>query len=161
MISWQVQGPSLHSAPGPWTSHFFCLHHHLCHLANSQHDASAAGFGAAKHLSSQGYDVTLLDAAANPGGLSAGWRTAQGRAVEAGIKGFWYQVRPNTAGPRRGSAAFPHQIPWIAQMSCTNSHQPLAAAVPQHSQLTPNHLLLQYHNIVNSHQTTCCCSTTT
>jgi uncharacterized protein with NAD-binding domain and iron-sulfur cluster len=51
-----------------------------------------AGFGAAKHLSEQGYNVTLLDAAPNPGGLSAGWRTPQGRAVEAGIKGFWYQV---------------------------------------------------------------------
>lgn len=51
-----------------------------------------AGFGAAKHLSSQGYPVTLLDGAPNPGGLSAGWRTPQGRAVEAGVKGFWYQV---------------------------------------------------------------------
>ncbi len=36
--------------------------------------------------------MTLIDAAPNPGGLSAGWRTPQGRAVEAGIKGFWYQV---------------------------------------------------------------------
>ena len=51
-----------------------------------------AGFGAAKHLAEQGYNVTLLDGAENPGGLSAGWRTPQGRAVEAGIKGFWYQV---------------------------------------------------------------------
>lgn len=50
-----------------------------------------AGFGALKHLADQGYDVTLLDAAPNPGGLSAGWRTPQGRAVEAGVKGFWYQ----------------------------------------------------------------------
>lgn len=53
---------------------------------------SAAGFGAAKHLSEQGYSVTLIDASPNPGGLSAGWRTPQGRAMEAGIKGFWYQV---------------------------------------------------------------------
>ena len=52
-----------------------------------------AGFGAAKHLSAQGVDVTLLDASPNPGGLSAGWRTKQGRAVEAGVKGFWYQAR--------------------------------------------------------------------
>ena len=37
--------------------------------------------------------MKLLDAAANPGGLSAGWRTKEGRAVEAGMKGFWYQVR--------------------------------------------------------------------
>lgn len=51
-----------------------------------------AGFGAAKHLASQGYSVTLLDGSPNPGGLSAGWRTEQGRAVEAGVKGFWYQV---------------------------------------------------------------------
>lgn len=50
-----------------------------------------AGFGAAKHLSQQGYAVSLVDAAPNPGGLSAGWRTPQGRAVEAGIKGFWFQ----------------------------------------------------------------------
>ncbi|DBA70993.1 hypothetical protein WJX79_001029 [Trebouxia sp. C0005] len=50
-----------------------------------------AGFGAAKHLSQQGYSVTLLDVSPNPGGLSAGWRTQQGRAVEAGVKGFWYQ----------------------------------------------------------------------
>lgn len=50
-----------------------------------------AGFGAAKHLSQQGYSVTLLDGSPNPGGLSAGWRTEQGRAVEAGVKGFWYQ----------------------------------------------------------------------
>ncbi|GAB4822730.1 hypothetical protein N2152v2_009776 [Parachlorella kessleri] len=49
------------------------------------------GFGAAKHLAEQGYDVTLLDAPPNPGGLSSGWRTPQGRAVEAGTKGFWYQ----------------------------------------------------------------------
>ena len=53
---------------------------------------SLAGFGATKHLAEQGYNVTLLDASPHPGGLSAGWRTPQGRAVEAGTKGFWYQV---------------------------------------------------------------------
>lgn len=53
---------------------------------------SHPGFGAAKHLSEQGYGVTLVDGSPNPGGLSAGWRTEQGRAVEAGTKGFWYQV---------------------------------------------------------------------
>jgi hypothetical protein len=37
-----------------------------------------AGFGAAKHLSEQGYDVTLLEAAKNPGGLSGGFRTKTG-----------------------------------------------------------------------------------
>jgi uncharacterized protein with NAD-binding domain and iron-sulfur cluster len=31
-----------------------------------------AGFGAAKHLTEQGYAVTLLEAAKNPGGLSGG-----------------------------------------------------------------------------------------
>lgn len=43
---------------------------------------------------SAGYDVELLDAAENPGGLSAGWRTKDGKPVEAGMKGFWYHVRP-------------------------------------------------------------------
>ena len=43
-----------------------------------------AGFGAAWQLLKHGFDVTLLDASQNPGGLSAGWRTANGRAVEAG-----------------------------------------------------------------------------
>ncbi|KAG2497258.1 hypothetical protein HYH03_004842 [Edaphochlamys debaryana] len=52
-----------------------------------------AGFGAAKHLAEQGYDVTLLEAAPNPGGLSGGFRTASGKAVEAGMKGFWFQYR--------------------------------------------------------------------
>lgn len=52
-----------------------------------------AGFGAAKHLAEQKLDVTLLDASPNPGGLSAGWRTPQGRAVEAGVKGFWWQYK--------------------------------------------------------------------
>ncbi|PNH05243.1 Phytoene dehydrogenase, partial [Tetrabaena socialis] len=45
-----------------------------------------AGFGAAKHLSEQGYDVTLLEASPNPGGLSAGWRTASGRAYKNTFK---------------------------------------------------------------------------
>ena len=48
-----------------------------------------AGFGAAYQLLKHGFTVTLLDAAESPGGLSSGWRTAQGRAVEAGVKGFW------------------------------------------------------------------------
>ncbi|KAL6762516.1 hypothetical protein V8C86DRAFT_2515288 [Haematococcus lacustris] len=49
-----------------------------------------AGFGAAKHLTEQGLNVTLLDAQPNPGGLSTGFRTKGGKAVEAGMKGFWY-----------------------------------------------------------------------
>ena len=40
-----------------------------------------------------GVEVTVLDAASNPGGLSGGFRTERGRSVEAGIKGFWYQYR--------------------------------------------------------------------
>ena len=48
-----------------------------------------AGFGAAWQLLKHGFDVTLLDSSPDPGGLSAGWRTANGRAVEAGCKGFW------------------------------------------------------------------------
>jgi hypothetical protein len=47
-----------------------------------------------------GFDVTLLDASPNPGGLSAGWRTKDGKAVEAGMKGFWYQVCLHVAPPR-------------------------------------------------------------
>ncbi|GBF97597.1 amine oxidase [Raphidocelis subcapitata] len=50
-----------------------------------------AGFGAAKHLAEQGYDVTLLEASLNPGGLSGGFRTREGKVVEAGMKGFWYE----------------------------------------------------------------------
>uniref|UniRef100_A0A0G4HSZ0 Amine oxidase domain-containing protein n=1 Tax=Chromera velia CCMP2878 TaxID=1169474 RepID=A0A0G4HSZ0_9ALVE len=53
-----------------------------------------AGFGAAKRMTDAGYNVTLLDASENPGGLSTGWRTEKGRPVEAGMKGFWFQY-PN------------------------------------------------------------------
>ena len=52
--------------------------------------AGWAGLGATYHLAKQGYDVTLLEAGAYPGGLVAGWKTAGGRSVEAGIHGFWY-----------------------------------------------------------------------
>ena len=55
--------------------------------------AGWAGLGAAYHLAQQGYDVTLLEAGGSPGGLVAGWKTAQGRSVEAGIHGFWYPYR--------------------------------------------------------------------
>ena len=47
-----------------------------------------AGFGAAYALLTAGVKVTILDASQTPGGLSAGWRTAGGRSVEAGIKGY-------------------------------------------------------------------------
>ncbi len=52
--------------------------------------AGWAGLGATYHLAKQGYDVTLLEAGAYPGGLVAGWQTEKGRSVEAGIHGFWY-----------------------------------------------------------------------
>ena len=55
--------------------------------------AGWAGLSAAHHLAKQGYDVTLLEAGAYPGGLVAGWKTAGGRSVEAGIHGFWYPYR--------------------------------------------------------------------
>jgi len=55
--------------------------------------AGWAGLGATYHLASQGYDVTLLEAGPVPGGLVAGWKTAGGRSVEAGIHGFWYPYR--------------------------------------------------------------------
>ncbi|KAK3252317.1 hypothetical protein CYMTET_38379 [Cymbomonas tetramitiformis] len=48
-----------------------------------------AGFGAAWQLIKLGFEVQLVDASPNPGGLASGWRTSQGRAVEAGVKGFW------------------------------------------------------------------------
>jgi phytoene dehydrogenase-like protein len=51
-----------------------------------------AGFGAALALAKAGAHVTLLDASANPGGLSSAFQTAGGQLVEPGIKGFWYQV---------------------------------------------------------------------
>jgi uncharacterized protein with NAD-binding domain and iron-sulfur cluster len=55
--------------------------------------AGWAGLGASYHLAQQGYDVTLLEAGPYPGGLVAGWKTAGGRSVEAGIHGFWYPYR--------------------------------------------------------------------
>jgi uncharacterized protein with NAD-binding domain and iron-sulfur cluster len=55
--------------------------------------AGWAGLGATYHLAQQGYDVTLLEAGPYPGGLVAGWKTAGGRSVEAGIHGFWYPYK--------------------------------------------------------------------
>lgn len=55
--------------------------------------AGWAGLGATHHLAKQGYDVTLLEAGAYPGGLVAGWKTTTGKSVEAGIHGFWYPYR--------------------------------------------------------------------
>lgn len=55
--------------------------------------AGWAGLGATYHLAKQGYDVTLLEAGAYPGGLVAGWKTGGGRSIEAGIHGFWYPYR--------------------------------------------------------------------
>ncbi len=55
--------------------------------------AGWAGLGATYHLVQQGYQVTLLEAAAYPGGLVAGWKTPGGRSVEGGIHGFWYPYR--------------------------------------------------------------------
>lgn len=55
--------------------------------------AGWAGLAATSHLASQGYEVTLLEAASQPGGLVAGWKTPGGRSVEGGIHGFWYPYR--------------------------------------------------------------------
>ncbi|MEO1510136.1 MAG: FAD-dependent oxidoreductase, partial [Cyanobacteria bacterium J06633_23] len=52
--------------------------------------AGWAGLGATYQLAKQGYEVTLLEAGPQPGGLVAGWETPGGRSVEAGIHGFWY-----------------------------------------------------------------------
>jgi uncharacterized protein with NAD-binding domain and iron-sulfur cluster len=67
-------------------------------ISSQQHQivivgAGWAGLGAAYHLATQGYGVTLLEAGAYPGGLVAGWQTAAGRSLEAGIHGFWYPYR--------------------------------------------------------------------
>lgn len=63
-----------------------------------------AGFGAAYALLRAGVKVTILDASQTPGGLSAGWRTAEGRSVEAGIKGY-SMLLPSTRSlhPKRWS----------------------------------------------------------
>ncbi|MDF5729763.1 MAG: FAD-dependent oxidoreductase [Rhizonema sp. PD38] len=55
--------------------------------------AGWAGLGATYHLAKQGYNVTLLEAGSYPGGLVAGWKTAAGRSVEAGVHGFWYPYK--------------------------------------------------------------------
>ncbi|NUN63647.1 FAD-dependent oxidoreductase [Pseudanabaena biceps] len=55
--------------------------------------AGWAGLGATYQLAKQGYDVTLLEAGAQAGGLVSGWKTAGGKSVEAGIHGFWYPYR--------------------------------------------------------------------
>jgi uncharacterized protein with NAD-binding domain and iron-sulfur cluster len=55
--------------------------------------AGWAGLGATYQLAKQGYDVTLLEAGAQVGGLVSGWQTESGRSVEAGIHGFWYPYR--------------------------------------------------------------------
>jgi len=55
--------------------------------------AGWAGLGATYQLAKQGYDVTLLEAGSQTGGLVAGWKTDGGRSVEAGIHGFWYPYR--------------------------------------------------------------------
>jgi len=47
-----------------------------------------AGLGAAHHLSAQGYNVTVLDASPNPGGIV---KDKNGNSIEAGVKGFWFQ----------------------------------------------------------------------
>jgi uncharacterized protein with NAD-binding domain and iron-sulfur cluster len=55
--------------------------------------AGWAGLGATYQLAKQGYDVTLLEAGGQAGGLVSGWKTETGRSVEAGIHGFWYPYR--------------------------------------------------------------------
>ena len=51
-----------------------------------------AGLGAAYHLSGQGYNVTVLDAAPNAGGAAGGIKSESNTSLELGIKGFWFQV---------------------------------------------------------------------
>eukprot|EP01018_Ginkgo_biloba_P008969 Gb_06069 [translate_table: standard] len=65
--------------------------------------AGWAGLGAAHHLSKQGFDVTLLEAGKQPGGLVAGWKTASGRPVEVGIHGRLRKVDPVGGQLQRGA----------------------------------------------------------
>ena len=92
-----------------------------------------------------GYDVKLLDAAANPGGLSAGWRTKEGKAVEAGMKGFWYEVCPLLT-PLKSWASM---IAVHPKQTCSSGHQPLtpAAGARRHGSLLSVHVPVQYPNI--------------
>ena len=50
----------------------------------------------------QGFDITLLDASKNVGGLSQGYRSDDEYPMEAGMKGFWYQY-PNICKWAAGS----------------------------------------------------------
>jgi len=52
------------------------------------------GFGAMKALTEAGYNVKLVDATPDPAALKGGWKNPNGRPVEAGFKGFWWQY-PN------------------------------------------------------------------
>ena len=68
--------------------------------------AGWAGLAAAHHLVNQGYAVDVLEASPNPGGLVAGWTTAQGRC--AGMLAA-PAVGPPLPGPRQeaSTAALP------------------------------------------------------
>ena len=61
----------------------------------------------------------LIDASPNPGGLSAGWRTPQGRSVEAGIKGFWYQARSGPAPLTQSRHAEKKSVPLAVRCRST------------------------------------------
>ena len=93
----QSQGPCWHFMGSKFSVICgYCVRRSAVASLHARRESSGqldAGFGASKHLAEAGYSVTLIDASPNPGGLSAGWRTPQGRSVEAGIKGFWYQAR--------------------------------------------------------------------
>ena len=52
-------------------------------------EINIACLAAAYHLSKEGYNVTLLDSSPSPGGII---KDRQGQSIDAGIKGFWYQV---------------------------------------------------------------------
>jgi uncharacterized protein with NAD-binding domain and iron-sulfur cluster len=89
--------------------------------------------------------VTLVDGAETPGGLSAGWRTPKGRAVEAGIKGFWYQVYTSSV-----SSPFSHHsklnLKWL-QPSTHKGQKSTPCSTSQVRLWAEVFAYLQYHNI--------------
>ena len=108
----------------------------------------ATGFGAAKHLAEEGYAVTLLDAAPEPGGLATGFRTKDGRACEAGIKGFWYEVRQSRTNKVGVHTLFGTTVKLLEQYTNLQSkHKSFTYVTFSCLHLNVWGVVAQYHNI--------------